>query len=70
MPGRGAAFREAIQPTTIDSVATTSGATACPYSPCSVTVASAANITVQPSAEPHSRVRARTRGEQNGGREF
>jgi hypothetical protein len=53
-------FRQAIQPTSIDSAATTSGATPCPYSPWSVTVASAANITVQPSAEPHSRVCART----------
>src|ERR1700688_1029960 len=52
-------LRQAIQPTTIDSVDTTSGATPCPCSPCSVTVASAANIMVQPSAEPHSRVRAR-----------
>ena len=52
-------FRQAIQPTTIDSVATTSGATPCPYSPWRVTVASAANITVQPSVEPHSRVCAR-----------
>src|ERR1700722_9408678 len=54
----GSRFRQAIQPTTIDSVATTSGATPCPYSPWRVTVASAANITVQPSAAPHSRVRA------------
>jgi hypothetical protein len=50
----GGRFRQAIQPTTIDNIATTSGATLCPYSPWSVTVASAANITVQPSAEPHS----------------
>src|SRR5580700_10605910 len=55
----GSGIRQAIQPTTIDSVATTSGATPCPYSPWSVTVASAANITVQPSTEPHSRVGAR-----------
>jgi hypothetical protein len=54
----GSRFRQAIQPTTIDSVATISGGTPCPYSPWRVTVASAANITVQPSAEPHSRVRA------------
>jgi len=56
MAGR---LRQAIHPTAIDSIATTSGATPCPYSPWTVTVASAANITVQPSAEPHSRVRAR-----------
>ena len=54
----GSRFRQAIQPTTIDSVATISGGTPCPYSPWRVTVASAANITVQPSAAPHSRVRA------------
>jgi len=54
----GSRFRQATQPTTIDSVATTSGATPCPYSPWRVTVASAANITAQPSAAPHSRVRA------------
>jgi hypothetical protein len=53
----GSRFRQAIQPTTIDSVATISGGTPCPYSPWRVTVASAVNITVQPSAEPHSRVR-------------
>lgn len=52
-------FREVIQPTAIDSVAAISGGTAWPYSPWSVTVASAANITAQPSAAPHSRVRAR-----------
>jgi hypothetical protein len=54
----GSRFRQAIQPTTIDSVATISGGTPCPYSPWRVTVASAANITVQPSAEPHGRVPA------------
>ena len=52
-----AAF-QAIQPTTIDNVAAISGGTPCPYSPWRVTVASAANITAQPSAAPHSRVRA------------
>jgi hypothetical protein len=55
-------FRQAIQPTSIDSVAKTSSATPCPYSPWSVTVANAANITVQPSAEPHNRVCARASG--------
>src|SRR5260370_28511492 len=55
----GSRFRQAIQPTTIDSVATISGGTPCPYSPWRVTVPSGANITVQPSAEPHSRVRTR-----------
>ncbi|MGO9543769.1 MAG: hypothetical protein ACLPPF_03120, partial [Rhodomicrobium sp.] len=54
----GSRFCQAIQPTTVDSVATISGGTPCPYSPWRVTVASAANVTVQPSAEPHSRVRA------------
>src|ERR1700678_3944963 len=56
--GLGSRIRQAIQPTTIDSVAAISGGTPCPYSPWRVTVANAANITVQPSAEPHSRVRA------------
>ena len=50
--------RQVIQPTTSVSVATTIGATPCPYSPWSVTVASAASITVQPSAEPNKRVRS------------
>ena len=54
----GSRFRQAIQPTTIDSVATIRGGTPCPYSPWRMTVASAANITAQPSAEPHSRVHA------------
>ena len=54
----GSRFRQAIQPMTINSVATIRGGTPCPYSPWRVTVASAANITVQPSAEPYSRVRA------------
>jgi hypothetical protein len=52
----GSRFRQAIQPTTIDSVAPISGGTPCPYSPWRVTVASAANITVQPSAEPTGRL--------------
>lgn len=53
-------LRQAIQPTTIVSVATTNGGTPCRYSRFAVTVASAANITVQPSTAPHSRVWTRT----------
>jgi len=49
-------LRQATQPTRVDNMAAMSGATPCAYSPCNVTVANAASITAQPSAEPHIRV--------------
>jgi hypothetical protein len=50
----------------IDSFVTTSGAIRSPYSPLSATVARAAIITMQPSADPESRVRGwRTRVERS-----
>ena len=52
-------MHQLIQPTTSDHVATTSGGTACPYSPWMMTVARAANVAVQPSAAPNGLLRAR-----------
>jgi hypothetical protein len=53
----GSRFRQAIQPTTSDSVATISGRTPCPYSPWSVTAGFARSrtaISVSPGHRPEA----------------